>query len=54
MIIFLGSVKIWDPRQKDLPVAVIEAAENETKRDAWAACFGTEIFNVKKIDFFLK
>ena len=35
-----GSVKIWDPRQNETPVAVIEPAENETKRDAWAVCFG--------------
>lgn len=35
-----GSVKVWDPRQKDTPVAIIEPEETETKRDAWAACFG--------------
>ena len=33
-------MKIWDPRQKDSPVAVIEPAEGEAKRDAWTACFG--------------
>ncbi len=41
-----GSVKIWDPRQNETPVAVIEPAENETKRDAWTVCFG--IKNTKK------
>jgi hypothetical protein len=35
-----GSVKVWDPRQKEQPVAIIQAAENEAKRDAWTACFG--------------
>jgi WD repeat-containing protein 92 len=46
-----GSVKIWDPRQNETPVAVIEPAENETKRDAWTVCFG--IKNTKK-NLFLK
>ena len=40
LIFSLGSVKVWDPRQKDTPVAVIEPAENEAARDAWTACFG--------------
>lgn len=34
-----GTVKVWDPRQRDVPVAIIEPAENETKRDAWTAVF---------------
>ncbi|XP_072169251.1 dynein axonemal assembly factor 10-like [Diadema setosum] len=35
-----GSVKIWDPRQKDKPVACMEPAEGESKRDCWAVAFG--------------
>ncbi len=35
-----GTVKVWDPRQKDTPVALIQPAENESKRDAWTAVFG--------------
>ena len=35
-----GSVKVWDPRQKHEPVAVMEPNEGETKRDCWAVTFG--------------
>ncbi|TSN48486.1 WD repeat-containing protein 92 [Bagarius yarrelli] len=35
-----GTVKVWDPRQKDLPVANIEPTEGETKRDCWTVAFG--------------
>ncbi|XP_077995639.1 dynein axonemal assembly factor 10-like [Glandiceps talaboti] len=35
-----GTVKVWDPRQKDEPVAKMEPAEGETKRDCWAVAFG--------------
>ncbi|KAL3873985.1 hypothetical protein ACJMK2_037059 [Sinanodonta woodiana] len=35
-----GSVKVWDPRQKDEPVATMEANEGESKRDCWTAAFG--------------
>jgi len=38
--IFVGRVHIWDTRQADLPVASMEPAEGETKRDCWAVCFG--------------
>ncbi|CAF4628854.1 unnamed protein product, partial [Rotaria magnacalcarata] len=34
-----GRVHIWDTRQADLPVASMEPAESETKRDCWAVCF---------------
>ena len=37
----LGSVKVWDVRQKDAPVANMEPAKGETKRDCWAVTFGT-------------
>jgi hypothetical protein len=45
-----GSVKIWDPRQNETPVAVIEPAENETKRDAWTVCFGNIIGYFKEFE----
>ncbi|XP_058796805.1 dynein axonemal assembly factor 10 [Phymastichus coffea] len=35
-----GSVKVWDPRQKDKPVAVMEPKEGETRRDCWSVAFG--------------
>jgi len=38
-----GSVKVWDTRQKDSPVATMEPAEGETRRDCWAVAFGMAI-----------
>ena len=35
-----GSVKVWDPRQKDKPVAIMEPEDGENKRDCWAVGFG--------------
>ncbi|ESO03705.1 hypothetical protein HELRODRAFT_185629 [Helobdella robusta] len=35
-----GKVKLWDPRQKDDPVAIFEPCDGETKRDCWAVGFG--------------
>lgn len=35
-----GTVKVWDPRQKDVPVANMEPMEGETKRDCWTVAFG--------------
>uniref|UniRef100_A0AAQ4RLQ9 Dynein axonemal assembly factor 10 n=1 Tax=Gasterosteus aculeatus aculeatus TaxID=481459 RepID=A0AAQ4RLQ9_GASAC len=35
-----GTVKVWDPRQKDSPVANMEPVEGETKRDCWTVAFG--------------
>lgn len=35
-----GTVKVWDPRQKDSPVANMEPIEGETKRDCWTVAFG--------------
>ncbi|KAJ3202874.1 hypothetical protein HDU82_007008, partial [Entophlyctis luteolus] len=34
-----GTVKVWDIRQKEKPVAVISPGEGEPKRDAWAVAF---------------
>jgi WD40 repeat protein len=36
----IGSVKVWDPRQREEPVACMEAAEGETRRDCWTVAFG--------------
>ena len=38
--IFLGSVKLWDPRQKGKPVAVMEPIDGEQRRDCWSVSFG--------------
>ena len=38
--VFKGSVKVWDPRQKNDPVATMEPKEGETKRDCWSVAFG--------------
>jgi WD repeat-containing protein 92 len=45
-----GAVKVWDPRQKDLPVACIAAAEpGETgARDCWTVAFGNSYNNVER------
>ncbi|KAJ8248044.1 hypothetical protein GJAV_G00237580 [Gymnothorax javanicus] len=35
-----GTVKVWDSRQKDTPVATMEPVEGETRRDCWTVAFG--------------
>ncbi|KAH9507210.1 WD repeat-containing protein 92 [Bulinus truncatus] len=35
-----GTVKVWDPRQKNDPVATMEPGEGETRRDCWTVAFG--------------
>lgn len=35
-----GCVKVWDQRQKKVPVATMEPAEGEIKRDCWTVAFG--------------
>ena len=40
IVCFKGTVKVWDPRQKDSPVANMEPMEGETKRDCWTVAFG--------------
>lgn len=35
-----GTVKVWDPRQKDTPVANMEPIQGESKRDCWTVAFG--------------
>lgn len=49
-----GTVKVWDPRQKDTPVVNMEPVEGETKRDCWTVAFGKIAFPSilkKKITF---
>ena len=40
-----GTVKVWDPRQKDTPVVNMEPQEGETKRDCWTVAFGKITFS---------
>ena len=35
-----GSVKVWDPRQKDEPVANMEPGAGQDRRDCWCVAFG--------------
>ncbi|CAF4349567.1 unnamed protein product, partial [Adineta steineri] len=44
-----GRVHIWDTRQADLPVASMEPAEGETKRDCWAVCFGNSFNSSERV-----
>ena len=48
----VGTVKVWDPRQKNDPVATMEPQENETKRDCWTVAFG-EFFSCKFVIIFI-
>uniref|UniRef100_H2YR18 Rae1 protein homolog n=1 Tax=Ciona savignyi TaxID=51511 RepID=H2YR18_CIOSA len=52
-----GSVKVWDVRQKDTPVACMEPEEGEDKRDCWSVanedrcvCAGYDNGDVKMFD----
>lgn len=38
-----GSVKVWDPRQKEKPVANMAPAEGEEGRDCWCVAFGKKL-----------
>ncbi len=40
---FIGAVKVWDPRQKNDPVATMEPGEGEDKRDCWTVSFGKSL-----------
>ena len=42
-----GSVKVWDPRQKDKPVANMAPAEGQEGRDCWCVAFG----KIAKLEF---
>lgn len=40
---------MWDPRQKDTPVANMEPVEGETKRDCWTVAFGVYLQYIQLI-----
>ncbi|XP_051170424.1 dynein axonemal assembly factor 10 [Leptopilina boulardi] len=44
-----GTVKVWDPRQNDRPVTVIEPTDCETRRDCWAVAFGNSYNSEERI-----
>ncbi|XP_059476522.1 dynein axonemal assembly factor 10 [Neocloeon triangulifer] len=44
-----GIVKLWDPRQREVPVAVMKAKEGETPRDCWAVAFGNSFNNDERV-----
>jgi WD repeat-containing protein 92 len=45
-----GCVKVWDPRQKDQPVACMSAAEpgEAGSRDCWTVCFGNSFNSIER------
>jgi hypothetical protein len=40
LLFVTGTVKVWDPRQKDDPVANMEPVQGENRRDCWTVAFG--------------
>ncbi|XP_011166266.1 WD repeat-containing protein 92 [Solenopsis invicta] len=44
-----GSVKVWDPRQKNRPVAVMEPKEGESRRDCWSVGFGNSYNSEERV-----
>ncbi|XP_075223991.1 dynein axonemal assembly factor 10 [Lycorma delicatula] len=44
-----GSVKVWDPRQKEKPVAIMEPDEGEVRRDCWTVTFGNSYNSEERI-----
>uniref|UniRef100_A0A1B6CAY4 Dynein axonemal assembly factor 10 n=1 Tax=Clastoptera arizonana TaxID=38151 RepID=A0A1B6CAY4_9HEMI len=44
-----GSVKVWDPRQKNRPVAVMEPLEGEPRRDCWTVAFGNSFNSEERV-----
>ena len=45
LVFTTGTVKVWDPRQKDDPVANMEPVQGENKRDCWTVAFGKFLKN---------
>ena len=39
---------MWDPRQRDTPVACMEPAEGETRRDCWCVAFGNSYSDTER------
>lgn len=44
-----GSVKVWDPRQKEKPVAIMEPFEGDSRRDCWTVAFGNSYNSEERI-----
>lgn len=44
-----GSVKVWDPRQKERPVAIMESKEGESRRDCWSVTFGNSYNSEERV-----
>ncbi|GLH03302.1 WD repeat-containing protein 92 [Gryllus bimaculatus] len=44
-----GSVKVWDPRQKQKPVVTIEPTEGEARRDCWTVAFGNSYNSEQRV-----
>ncbi|RKO94023.1 WD repeat-containing protein 92-like protein [Blyttiomyces helicus] len=44
-----GTVKIWDPRQKDKPVAKISPTKGEPARDTWTVAFGNSFNDEERV-----
>ncbi|XP_022207932.2 WD repeat-containing protein 92 [Nilaparvata lugens] len=44
-----GSVKVWDSRQKERPVAIMEPSEGETCRDCWTVAFGNSFDSEERV-----
>lgn len=44
-----GTVKVWDTRQKDRPVAIIAPAKGEVTRDTWAVAFGNSYNDEERV-----
>lgn len=43
-----GTVRVWDPRQRE-PVAALEPAEGEKARDCWAVAFGNSFNDDERV-----
>lgn len=46
---FPGTVKIWDVRQENDPVAKMQPNEGEAKRDCWAVAFGNSYTDSERV-----
>lgn len=44
-----GSIKVWDARQSEKPVAVLEPASQDTARDCWCVGFGNSYSKPERV-----
>lgn len=47
--VLLGSVMVWDVRQKEIPVAKFLPGEGTTARDCWSVAFGNSYNSEERI-----